>query len=79
LWLERLTAACLAGVFVAVVFPSVRGGNGLLGSRGVVASVYVAVASVPLLLIVLGGRRLRALRIAGWLLLCLLLAAAIAF
>lgn len=77
MWLELLTAACLSGVFLAVVLPSVRGGS-LLGSRGVVASVYVAMASVPLVLIGLGGRRLR-LRVAGWLLLCLLLAAVIAF
>jgi hypothetical protein len=79
LLLERLSAACLAGFFVMVVLPSVRGGSTLLESRGVVVSAYVAIAIVPLLLIVLGQRGLRALRVSGWFLLCVLLVAAIAF
>jgi len=64
---------------VAIVLPGVRGEGSLLESRGVVVSAYVAIAIVPLLLIVLGQRRLRALRLTGWFLLCLLLVAVIAF
>jgi hypothetical protein len=64
---------------MGIVLPSVRGEGTLLESRGVVELVYVAIAVVPLLLIVLGQRKLRALRVAGWFLLCLLLVAVIAF
>jgi len=79
LWLERLSAAFLAAVFVGIVLPSIRGKGSLLESRDVVVSAYVAIAIVPLLLIVIGQRRLRVLRVAGWFLLCLLLVAVIAF
>jgi predicted branched-subunit amino acid permease len=79
LWLERLSAAFLAAVFVGIVIPSIRGEGSLLRSRAVVVSAYVAIATAPLLLIVLGQRRLGVLRVAGWLLLCLLLVAVIAF
>jgi uncharacterized membrane protein YhaH (DUF805 family) len=62
-----------------IVLPGIRGEGSLLESRAVAVSAYVAIAIVPLLLIVLGQRRLRALRVTGWLLLCLLLLAVIAF
>lgn len=72
LLLERWSAACLGSLYLMAVLPNIRGGRTFLQSWGVVASVYVAIAFVPLLLIVIGQRKLWVLRVAGWLMLCAL-------
>ncbi len=75
--LELSVAAGLAGFFLMVVLPGIHGGRTFLESRSVAVSAYVAIALVPLLLIVLAQRRLPALRIVGWSVLCALVVAAI--
>jgi hypothetical protein len=84
LWFERLIAVALAFVFVAAMLPGIRHEGATADRARLHASVlatalYVAVAVVPVLLVLVGQRGRWRVRVIGWCLLVLLVGAVMIF